>query len=310
MSIEKRDAAIPSTAYATAAIVGILRPQHWSKNLLIFVPLVTSHQLGNRGKLVDAITAFICFSLCASAAYILNDIIDLDADRQHPEKSNRAFAAGFISTRLAPLLIGLCVVIAGAVSMWLLPGLFTVSLAAYLATTVAYSLWLKSIALLDVIVLASLYTVRILAGGLAGDVVVSEWLMAFAVFFFTSLAFTKRYAELSRLATEGVADAAGRGYRVGDQSLLAIMGVSSGFVAVLVFALYINSDSVDVLYERQWVLWLICPVLLFWISRIWLKAQRSELSEDPVVFAIRDPVSLAAVVVVTILIFTAAVGRN
>ncbi len=291
-----------------ASFGGLFRPQHWAKNLLIFVPLVTSHQLWDGGKFFSAAIAFFAFSLCASAGYILNDVLDLDSDRQHVVKSQRPFASGEISARWAPLLICILIAAGMGLSLTILPFDFSLALAVYIVATVSYSLWLKQISLVDVFLLASLYTLRIVAGGLSSAIEVSEWLMAFSVFFFTSLAFVKRFVEVSRLADNGQVQVARRGYRAGDESLLETMGVASGFIAILVFALYINSDSVAKLYGQQRVLWLICPLLLYWLSRIWLKAKRKELPEDPVAFAVCDPVSLAigAMTGVLLLVATAS----
>jgi len=191
-------------------------------------------------------------------------------------------------------------------SAWTLQPLsFAGLLVLYLLTNVLYSMWLKRKTMIDVLVLAGLYTARILAGGFATDTPVSQWLIGFSVFFFTSLAFAKRYAELARLADEGQEAPGGRGYAVTDQSLIESMGSTSGYLSVLVLALYINGEVVKELYTYDWLLWLVCPLLLYWISRIWLKAKRRRLTEDPVVFALRDPASWIVGVVTVILLICA-----
>jgi 4-hydroxybenzoate polyprenyltransferase len=178
------------------------------------------------------------------------------------------------------------------VSLWKLPWTFAAILAAYLAATLTYSFWLRRKVLVDVLALAGLYTLRVLAGGAATAVDVSEWLMAFAVFLFLSLAFAKRYAELARLADEAKPAATGRGYALSDLDFIRNVGPTSGYLAVLVFALYVNSDAMRQFYNNRWALWLICPLMLYWISRMWIMAMRRKLAEDPLVFALRDPVSL------------------
>jgi 4-hydroxybenzoate polyprenyltransferase len=238
---------------------------------------------------------------------VANDLFDLDADRRHPTKRRRAFASGALPVRLGPpLVIGLALggfLTAAA----LLPAAFSLALALYFMASCAYSLWLKRAVMLDAIVLALLYTIRVFAGGLATGIPVSEWLMAFSLFTFVSLAFAKRYVELARLATTNETSAMGRGYRVEDLSLIESMGPAAGYMAVLVLALYIQSQQVLRLYHSPWALWLLCPLLLYWISRLWVKAKRGELTDDPVVFAIRDPVSLAIAGIALTLLATAAI---
>jgi len=237
--------------------------------------------------------AFLAFSLCSSGSYILNDLIDLESDRKHPIKKFRPFAAGMlpISTGLlfVPLLLGGGFVI----SVFLLPILFTAALGLYTVITTAYSFYLKRIVVLDVIVLAGLYTLRILSGAAAIDISISPWLLSFSMFFFLSLAFVKRYCELSMMQSGKEILAKGRGYLVKDNELLRNIGVTSGLVSVLVIALYINSKEVTVLYQHPEAIWLICPLLMYWITRVWLLAHRGEMLEDPVLFALKDPTSYA-----------------
>jgi 4-hydroxybenzoate polyprenyltransferase len=236
---------------------------------------------------------FISFSLVASAIYLLNDIADLRHDRLHPTKGKRPFASGALPLLWAfpavPLLLGSGFGIALA-----LPANFFLALLGYLALTVAYSVRLKRVLALDTVVLAGLYTIRIAAGGAVVGVPVSTWLFAFSMFFFLSLALVKRVAELFVMAQRGQVQAGGRGYRAGDIDQVAMLGSASAFTSVLVLALYINSSVVPGLYRRPQLLWLACPVLLYWLGRLWILARRGDVLEDPVVFAIKDRVSWLA----------------
>jgi 4-hydroxybenzoate polyprenyltransferase len=280
-----------------------LRMHQWMKNLLVFVPLVTAHRLYDPAATRSSILAFAAFSLAASGAYLLNDLADLDHDRRHPKKRRRALASGELSLAIGAVTAPALLVIAFAISVLLTPA-FRVELACYVAATMAYSLWLKRLVLLDVFMLASLYGVRIAGGAAAIAVPLSHWLLVFSLFMFLSLALAKRYAELSALARREGRDAPGRGYRTGDAPLVGIMGVACGQLSVLVFALYITSPEVRALYATPLLLWLVCPVLLYWVARVWLIAYRGELDEDPLVFALRDRVSLAlGVATLVVLLF-------
>ena len=287
-------------------IVRALRPQHWTKNLFLFVPLAMAHDVLNVEKVVAAVVAFVAFCASASAVYFLNDAQDLEVDRRHPEKCRRPLACGSLPIYYAPVLMVLLATVGLLLSVWTLqPWSFACLLVLYLLTNILYSVWLKRKTIIDVLLLAGLYTARILAGGFATDTPVSEWLIGFSLFFFTSLAFAKRYAELARLADEGRDAPGGRGYTVTDQSLIESMGSTSGYLSVLVLALYINGEAVKELYTFDWLLWLVCPLLLYWISRIWLKAKRRRLTEDPVVFALRDPASWIVGVMTVVLLILA-----
>jgi 4-hydroxybenzoate polyprenyltransferase len=269
-----------------------MRTHQWVKNLLVFVPLVTAHRLHDEAAVRSSFLAFAAFSLAASGAYLLNDLADLEPDRQHPDKRRRALAAGDLPLWVAVLLAPLLVVLAFALSAQL-GARFQLELACYVAATVGYSLWVKRLVLVDVLTLAGLYAVRILAGAAAIPVPVSHWLLVFSLFMFLSLALAKRHAELSALARRAATVAPGRGYRTGDRMLLGLMGVVCGQLSVLVFALYITSPEVRALYSRPALLWIACPILLYWVARVWLLAYRDELNEDPLVFALRDRASLA-----------------
>jgi 4-hydroxybenzoate polyprenyltransferase len=247
----------------------------------------------------------LSFSFAASAVYVLNDLLDLESDRQHPHKRSRPLAAGLVPIPAALVMVPLAIASSIVLAATLLPSLFTTILLLYIGTTTAYSFGLKRIPILDVLVLAGLYTLRVLAGAVATHVPVSPWFLAFSMFFFLSLAFVKRYAEL-RLASgdgKGQEYLHARGYLVGDLDLLRSVGATSGYLAIAVLALYINSPEVHVLYRQPAALWLIGPLLLYWVTRVWLLAHRGRLYSDPVVFALTDrPSYLLAGLVAVILI--------
>jgi 4-hydroxybenzoate polyprenyltransferase/phosphoserine phosphatase len=273
-----------------AAYLAPLRPQHWLKNLLVFVPLFAAHRFTDAALLGQALLAFLAFGCFASSGYLINDLLDLSADRRHPRKQLRAFASGELPLPyglvMIPVLVGLGCILAMLASAAVL-GIA----AAYFALTVTYSLYVKKIVLLDVIVLAGLYNMRILAGSAAVDVWPSQWLLAFATFLFFSLALAKRYGELAANHVSA------RGYEPNDEELLASMGIASGYLAILVLALYINSTTAHILYARPGLIWLLCPLLLYWISHIWLAAHRGRMHDDPLVFATSDRVSRRLILV-------------
>jgi 4-hydroxybenzoate polyprenyltransferase len=275
------------------AMLGALRPHQWVKNLLVFVPLVAAHRLQDASLLAAAAVAFAAFCALASSAYLFNDLLDLGSDRAHPRKRQRPLASGRLSV-LAGGAMSLLALAAGAALASALPIAFQLSLAAYFGLTLAYSLGLKKVPILDIVSLAGLYTLRIIGGGYAVTAPVSAWLLAFAVFLFFSLAMVKRYAELVSFAADGVASLPGRGYVVADTNLVLTAGASSAMMSVLVLALYTNGDSVAALYSNPDALWLLCPILLYWILRIWLLAARGGMHDDPVLFAVRDPISYLA----------------
>ncbi len=287
------------------AALKAMRPHQWVKNVLLWVPLLLARAYDDPDKAVAAVAAFAAFSLTASSVYLFNDLLDVEADRVHPKKKKRPFASGSLPLLYGPPLIALLISIALTISIVLLPPAYLGVLLVYLAVNSAYSTTLKSKMLIDVMILASLYTLRILAGGVATGLTPSEWLLAFSIFIFTSLAFAKRYVELARVAAEGKTEAKGRGYRVEDLDLIISVGPTSGYLAVLVFALYINNGLPE-FYTNKTLLWLTCPLLLYWISRLWFLAKRGELDHDPVVFAVTDKVSLAVGAMVGILVLLAA----
>lgn len=268
-----------------------LRLHQWLKNCLVFVPLVTAHLLGNSVADIRAVLAFLAFCLCASSVYLLNDLLDLSADRRHLQKRERAFASGKIPLIHGVILIPILLAAAIVISIWL-PAIFLGVLGVYYVSTLIYSFWAKQTVVLDIILLAGLYTLRILAGAAAILVIPSFWLLAFSMFIFLSLALVKRYSEMLAMLRAGDQKAVGRGYVVSDMSLLQSIGTASGYMSVLVVALYINSPEVHQHYQAPYFLWMICPLLLFWITRVWIKTHRGEMHSDPVVFAATDKVSL------------------
>ena len=287
---------------ALGSLLKAVRLHQWAKNLLIFVPLILSHALGT-GKLLTALGAFCCFSLTASAAYIVNDLLDIEADRRHPHKRLRPFASGDLPAFTG---IGIVVVflLVGLLGGQFLPGGFYGWLLVYLATTLAYSTILKRIALVDVLALSGLYILRLLAGGAATLTPISHWLAGFSMFLFLSLAIVKRFAELENLRASSSTPKNGRGYLLADMEQMRAFGTASAYAAVVVFAIYISGIDVVKLYRQPRLLWLIVPLMILWLNRVWLLASRGELDEDPVAFALSDWMSLligAAVAVIALL---------
>lgn len=281
----------PGFGARLATLTRALRVHQWAKNVLVFLPMVAAHML-SAAALMQAAMGFAAFSLCASSVYVLNDLLDLPHDRQHARKRKRPFASGTLSVSAAPGLLA-ATFGGGAVLACLLPWRFGLLLAVYYACTLSYSLGLKRQAIWDVMMLAVLYALRVLAGGAAIGVVISPWLLAFSLFLFFSLAVVKRQTELVGHVRQGRAQKlSGRGYQPEDLDMLRSMAASSGYMAVLVMALYVDSSAVRVLYRHPLYLWALCPLLLFWISRVLMLSHRGEMHDDPVVFALRDRVSL------------------
>ncbi len=272
------------------SFINEIRVYQWVKNILIFLPLLLAHTLESGDKIMNAILAFFAFSLTASSVYVTNDLLDINSDRRHPRKRNRPIASGDFPILHAIITIPF-LLFAGIVIGYLVNIEFFVVLLLYLIATTSYSFILKKIALADVIILAGLYTLRILAGGYAAEVPISPWLLAFSLFLFFSLALVKRYTELLMLINKNKVMSTRRGYDINDNLLLLAIGPASGFMAILVFALYIQSDEVVNLYRSPNVLWLLTPLLLFWITRIWMLAHRGKMHDDPIVFTVKDTVS-------------------
>ena len=299
-----------------------IRLHQWAKNTLVFLPVLLAH-VRAAGPIVGAFLEFLSFGLTASATYIVNDLLDLEADRHHPRKRRRPFASGDLSPLVGVATVAIFLMLALACALLVprvvaalspefalaRPWKFLEWLIVYAITTTAYSLRLKRMMLVDVIVLSGLYTIRMLAGCAAAGVGVSPWLAAFSIFFFLSLAFVKRFSELEGMRLRdldaGAAAVKGRGYRVSDLEQLRSFGTASGYASVVVFALYIGNEVAQSLYTHSTRLWLLVPVLLLWLSRLWLLASRGELHEDPVVYAITDKRSLLLGVVVLAIVLSA-----
>jgi 4-hydroxybenzoate polyprenyltransferase/phosphoserine phosphatase len=264
----------------------LIRVHQYAKNALVFLPLLAAHKF-ELAALFNSVLAFIAFSLCASSVYIFNDLVDLAADRNHPTKKNRPLASGAIPIKQGvvamPLLFLASIGVATSVS-WPFLGV----LLFYLALTNAYSCWLKAKMLIDVVALATLYSLRVIGGAAAIGVPLSEWLIAFSMFIFASLALIKRYIELATRLDKELPDPSNRNYKLGDMQIVAALAAAAGFNAVTVFALYVSSDDVHALYRHPKILWLVCPILMYWIGRVLMMAHRRSVHDDPIVFALRD----------------------
>jgi 4-hydroxybenzoate polyprenyltransferase/phosphoserine phosphatase len=297
----------PTEKSELKSLVRAIRPHQWLKNALLAVPLLAAHQIGDLQSWFGLLLAFIAFSLCASSVYIANDLLDLESDRQHPRKRYRPFASGqapiWKGVLLAPILLVIGFLLATQVG-----GNFLAWLAIYFLLTCAYSWLLKRLVLIDCLTLAMLYTLRIVAGASAAGLAMSYWLLAFSVFLFLSLAFVKRYAELQVQQAQGKTKAHGRGYVTADAPLVQSLGVSAGYAAVIVLALYLHSDKVVELYRAPDIVWGAVIVVLFWISWMWLRAHRGQMHDDPLVFAVKDKGSLLAAVVFGLILLVGTQG--
>jgi 4-hydroxybenzoate polyprenyltransferase len=277
-------AVIDTRAAGPGTWIGAIRLHQWLKNLLLFVPLLAAHRYAELSLVFDALLAFLCFGLCASSAYVLNDLLDLHEDRRHSRKRARAFAAGKLSVQSG--LVACAVLVASGMTLAAacLPAVFTIGVAAYYGLTLVYSLWFKQYMVVDVMTLATLYTLRIVVGGAALDIPLSFWLLAFSMFMFLSLALVKRYAELHDVHSQGrEAQLYGRDYVGDDRPIVGALGASAGYMAVMVLALYINDSRTAQLYRDHELIWLACPLLLTWVSRVWMFAHRGWMHEDPFV---------------------------
>ncbi len=297
----------PSPARTIRTYGRVLRVHQWLKNALLFIPIFAAHQLTNPETWMTLFFAFCSFSLCASSVYICNDLMDLENDRQHPRKHKRPFASGivpiWVGMVLAPLLLLTSLGLATLVN-----SLFITCLAFYFILTCAYSWGLKRLILVDCLTLAILYTVRIIAGAAAANMSLSFWLLAFSGFFFLSLAFVKRYAELELQLHSGKQKVHGRGYYTSDASLIQTLGITSGYAAVLLLALYLNSDAVLKLYKTVEFIWVAVPILLFWVSWMWMQAHRGNMHDDPLVFAVKDRGSLLAGILFSAVLVIGTIG--
>jgi 4-hydroxybenzoate polyprenyltransferase len=281
----------------------LLRVHQYVKNLLVFVPVVTAHNFDPTAILRSAL-AMVAFCLCSSSVYILNDLVDLAADRQHPTKRTRPFASGSVPLEYGILAIPLLLVLSFAVAVQVsMP--FAGVLLGYLALTTAYTFSLKRKMVIDVVSLGILYTIRVIAGTVVTNTPISEWLFGFSIFMFTALALIKRYTELATRLDADLPDITNRNYKIGDLNIVAALASASGFNAVTIFSLYISSDTVRSLYRHPQVLWLICPILMYWFGRMLLLAHRRLIDDDPIVFALKDRVSLMVLVAIGIAIIGA-----
>lgn len=277
---------LEETTHQGRAWIKLLRVHQWAKNTLVFVPVVTAQRL-DLAAVGGAVGAFLAFSLAASAIYILNDLVDLDADRSHPSKKYRPLAAGTVSITKATIIIPLLLLVAFAGALVIAPA-FAVVLLGYVLLTTAYTFVLKRKMLVDVLALASLYTIRVVGGAAAIPVRMSEWLLAFSMFMFTALALIKRYVELAARIDKDLSDPTNRNYRKSDLDIVGSLAAAAGFNAVTVFALYISSDAVRPLYRHPEALWIICLILMYWLGRALLMANRRLMNDDPIIFALRD----------------------
>lgn len=282
----------------------LLRVHQWLKNGLVLVPFALDHSIDFFSSAVTITLAFFAMSLLASMTYIFNDMLDLQADRQNSTKRHRAIASGRVSLVAATQTM-LLLALATLALTFFLPVQFNLILLAYLLSTLWYTIYLKQVAILDVCMIAALHTLRIIGGTVAISAAWSFWLLAFSMFIFFSLAVAKRVAELTSLKAAGITRTLGRDYQVDDIPVLTSSGVATGFISVLVVALYINTEKVSLMYSTPQFLWLLCPVFMYWIGRIWLKTGRGEMHEDPIIFALRDRVSLIAATLVVLSVFAA-----
>lgn len=300
-----RRIARPRRVLACAA--GTLRLRQWMKSLLVFVPVVLSHRLTELPLLAAAVAAFVSFGFCASAVYVMNDLWDLEADRAHPAKSRRPLARGDMPIPSALALAAASLVASFAVASWALPPAFVPVLAGYLVMTSLYTFLLKRVVVLDVVVIALCYAWRIVAGSVATGVPLSGWLLVFSVFFFLSLAFLKRFAELAMRRSLGLAGGEGRrGYAPGDADVVRILGAASGVVAAFVMALYVTNPQVTVLYGRPAALWAIVLATLYWLGRAWLLAGRGAIKDDPFAFTIGAGASYAIAAFMALVLYAAS----
>jgi 4-hydroxybenzoate polyprenyltransferase len=276
---------------AARALVKALRPRQWLKNLLVFVPMLAGHAL-RPATLLESLLAFAAFSACASSAYLLNDALDAQDDRVHPTKHKRPIAAGTLPLPLA-LAASPVLALAALAACAMFTPLLLLPLGVYFATTLAYSIYLKRLLMIDIVTLAILYSLRVLGGSAATGIEPSFWLLAFSFFIFLSLALLKRHSELFNLHREGKEKTRGRGYTTADRTPVGVMGINAAFVSVLIFMLYFNSQNVLQLYRHPAWLLGILPLLVFWLGRLWVLAFRGKVNEDPVLYVSRDRVSLA-----------------
>ena len=302
----QNDTPIVHTKNTLLSILRSLRFHHWSKNLLLFVPLLCAHEISDTHKLFHVILSFFSFSLCSSGVYIINDILDVDADRQHFQKKTRPFANNELRVRTG-ILMALCLFTFSVLLGLTVSIKFTLVLLCYLAIAIFYSIQLKKIVLIDVLTLSLLYTLRIIAGHFSGEVRFSSWLLGFSVFFFLGLAFLKRYIELKHASASQTQKLLGRGYHIEDISLITSLGVITSYISILVFSVYLASEEVSHFHPIPQVLWGEILILTYWVSYIWLKTSRGLVTSDPVAFALKDRQSIICGLLVIFIMLTAAI---
>ena len=282
-----------------------MRFYQWTKNVLIFLPLILAHAFTDNKFIFDTLVGFLCFSFTASFIYLVNDLMDLESDRRHTTKSRRPFASGNLSPVLSLSVSFAFLVISIIISFTYLPTEFGLILISYLILTISYSVYLKKITILDIITLSILYSIRIIAGSAITNIALSKWFLAFSLFLFFSLAIIKRYTELSNLLKQNQTKTIGRGYQTDDMTILLSMGTSSGYLSVLIFLFYIFSPDVIKLYREPVLLMPVSIILLFWITRMWFLARRGEMNEDPLVFTSKDKYSYLMLLIAVVFIFIA-----
>ena len=286
------------------AIYKSIRVYQWMKNLLVFVPLITSWQFANGAAVKDSFIMFFCFSMVASFGYIVNDILDLQSDRAHPTKKERPFASGSLSI-LQGASIGITLLVLAFIGCLFLPVNAGLALAAYFILTITYSLYLKTKLMIDIVALGGLFTLRVIGGGAAIKTELSFYLLCFSIFIFSSLGLVKRFAELHNLQQRNKLTARGRGYRVEDMIPVLIIGITLGYLSVFVMGLYINSPVVTEYYRNTKFIWFLLPLLTYWLGRLWILTHRGEMNEDPLIFAIKDRTSVLVLVIAGALLFVA-----
>ena len=287
----------------TKTLIKAIRAHQWLKNLLVFVPIITSQQLSSPDALLSTIIMFVCFSVVASFGYIFNDLLDLQSDRAHQTKCRRPFASGQLSA-LQGMLIGAILLLIAITGCFFVPSTSAWVLAAYLLLTMCYSVYLKTKLMIDVVSLGALFTLRVIGGAAAIETELSFYLLSFSIFLFSSLGMVKRYAELHNLQAMNKLSARGRGYRVEDMAPVRIIGISLGYMSVFIMGLYINSPLITQYYSNPKIVWFLFPLLTYWLGRLWILANRGEVNEDPLIFAAKDTTSLlvAALSAVTLII--------
>ena len=285
-------------------ILKAIRIHQWAKNMLIFTALILSHSWFKTDALQAIFYAFFSFGFAASSIYLINDLIDLEADRKHKSKKHRPLASGTLPIPWAVVMVPILLLFSYALALQT-NAEFVGVLSVYLILTTAYSLFLKPIALLDVITLTSLYTIRIIAGAVAINVPISHWLLAFSMFIFLSLALIKRFSELNNLILQGETSSVARGYHVDDLPAISLFGISSGYISAMVLVFYIHDLQASTLYQQPDWLWLVAVAILYWISYMWLLAFRGKMNEDPVLFAIHDRISYFVAAFISISLYLA-----